>query len=115
VSTVVDKKGSTAKTGKYSNLDNFDSGPVDDFDILVSKLLRDHVPDLQFVPHHRIEYDALHRNIIINHFPKTRFITKTGLTSSLHDLSWVSNRHSEDFYPRYDSPCLLRFSLNSGM
>ena len=75
--------------------------PDDEFDVLVSRWLRDYEPNLQFVPHYRINFDQINRNTVLNHFPKTRFITKTGLTSCLHDLSWVSDRHSEDFYPRY--------------
>jgi tubulin monoglycylase TTLL3/8 len=80
-----------------------DSGsqlPLDDFDMIVSRALRDHEPDLQFVPHHRIDFNNTNKDVLLNHFPKANFVTKTGLTSCLHDLSWVSDRHSEDFYPR---------------
>jgi len=72
----------------------------DDLDTLVSGWLRDYEPNIQFMPHHRIAFDRVNRYTVLNHFPKTRFITKTGLTSSLHGLSWVTDRHSEDFYPR---------------
>jgi len=74
--------------------------PLDDFDQLVSRALRDHEPDLQFVPLHRIDFNSLNKDIILNHFPKASFVTKTGLTSCLQHVSWVSDRHSEDFYPR---------------
>jgi len=68
---------------------------------LSSRALRDHEPDLQFVPHHRIDFNNINKDVLLNHFPKASFVTKTGLTSCLHDLSWVSDRHSEVFYPRY--------------
>lgn len=74
--------------------------PLDDFDMIVSRALRDHEPDLQFVPHHRIDFNNINKDVLLNHFPKASFVTKTGLTSCLHDLSWVSDRHSEVFYPR---------------
>jgi len=74
--------------------------PIDDFDQLVSRALKDHEPDLQFVPHHRVDFNNVRSDILINHFPKANFVTKTGLTACLRDLSWVSDRHSEDIYPR---------------
>jgi len=74
--------------------------PLDDFDMLVSRALRDHEPDLQFIPLHRISFNKLGKDILLNHFPKASFVTKTGLTSCLKDLTWLSDRHCDEFYPR---------------
>lgn len=74
--------------------------PLDDFDMLVSRALRDHEPDLQFIPLHRISFNKLGKDILLNHFPKASFVTKTGLTSCLKELTWLSDRHCDEFYPR---------------
>ena len=95
-----DEKGDT-KNNQIDVEDTIPHLPLDDFDVLVSRALRDHEPDLQFVPLHRIDFNNINKDILLNHFPKASFVTKTGLTSCLHDLSWVSDRHSDEFYPRY--------------
>lgn len=94
-----DEKGDT-KNNQIDVEDTIPHLPLDDFDVLVSRALRDHEPDLQFVPLHRIDFNNINKDILLNHFPKASFVTKTGLTSCLHDLSWVSDRHSDEFYPR---------------
>ena len=67
---------------------------------MVSRALRDHEPDFQWVPTRRIDYNSIRRDIWVNHFHRADFVTKTGLTQRLESLRWHSDRHPDEFYPR---------------
>ncbi|CBY37619.1 unnamed protein product [Oikopleura dioica] len=80
--------------------DELDEDDLDERDILISRALREVDPHLQFVPLHRIDFNHVPKEIILNHFPKSQFVTKTGLTLALKNMAWFSDRHADEFYPR---------------
>jgi len=73
---------------------------VDESEQLVSRALRDHEPDFQWVPTRRIDFNNIRRDIWVNHFHRADFVTKTGLTQRLESIRWHSDRNPDDFYPR---------------
>ena len=97
---------------------------VDEMERLVSRALRDHEPDFQWIPTHRvgqgfinshlknqtslkmklfipnIDFKSIRPNILLNHFHKADFVTKTGLAERLESTRWHSDRNPDEFFPK---------------
>ena len=52
------------------------------------------------MPTHRVDFKTLRPNILINHFHKADFVTKTGLTERLKSTRWHSDRNPDEFFPK---------------
>lgn len=61
---------------------------MDEMDRLVSRALRDHEPNMMWMPTHRIDFKTVRPDTILNHFHKADFVTKTGLTQRLESSRW---------------------------
>ena len=66
----------------------------------IKRALRDYEPDFQWMPTHRVDFKTLRPNILINHFHKADFVTKTGLTERLKSTRWHSDRNPDEFFPK---------------
>merc|ERR1711970_646640 len=73
---------------------------IDEMEKLVSRALRDYEPDFQWITTHRVDFKALRPNILLNHFHKADFVTKTGLTERLKSTKWHSDRNPDEFFPK---------------
>lgn len=73
---------------------------IDETDHLVSRALRDHEPNLMWMPTHRIDFKSTRPDTILNHYHKADFVTKTGLTERLESTRWYSDRSPDEFFPK---------------
>jgi len=67
---------------------------------LVSRALRDHEPNLMWMPTHRIDFKSTRPDTVLNHYHRADFVTKTGLTERLESTRWYSDRSPDEFFPK---------------
>ena len=80
--------------------------------------MRDYEPDFQWVPTHRVDFKTLRPDILMNHFQKADFVTKTGLTERLKSTRWHSDRNPDEFFPKCyilgkRNPTIVKFQRSS--
>ena len=46
------------------------------------------------------DFKSIRPNILLNHFHKADFVTKTGLAERLESTRWHSDRNPDEFFPK---------------
>ena len=87
---------------------------IDENERLISRVLRDHEPDFQWVPTHRVDFKNLRKETWVNHFHCADFVTKTGLTGKVRKNFITTNPDSltglfvsSEIYESYDGVCTV--------